>query len=90
MQLGDSRAVVGVDAHGDIAGEGDLLVEEVPHDVVDDLDARHRDEAAAVLDRADVADLAAAPGWNAERSSTTRPGAASTTTAPCSYRSGCA
>src|SRR6185436_11664452 len=56
------RAVVGVDAHGDVARQGDLLVEDVPHDVVDDLDARHGDQTAAVLDRADVADLAAAPG----------------------------
>ena len=56
------RTVVGVDPHHDLAVERDLLVEQVPDDVVDGLDAGHRDEAAGVLDRPDVAHLAAAAG----------------------------
>ena len=62
VQLGDPRAVVGVDPHEDVAGQRDLLVEHVPDDVVDGLDAGDRDQAAGVLDRADVADLAATAG----------------------------
>ena len=53
---------VGIDPHHDLAIKRDLLVEEVPDDVVDGLDAGHRDEAAGVLDRPDVADLATAAG----------------------------
>ena len=89
MQLGDPRAVVGVDADRDVAGEGDILVEDVPDDVVDGLDAGDRDEAAGVLDRADVADLAAA-ARDGTPSGRARPARGRVDdTAPCSYRSGC-
>ena len=43
VQLGDARAVVGVDAHDDRRRLGSTaVVEQVPHDVVDGLDADDR------------------------------------------------
>ena len=59
----DATALVGVDAHDDVAGQLDLVAEQVPHHVVAvDLDAGDLDHAAVVLEPAGVADLPATAG----------------------------